>query len=532
VTKLIAFTSIVDGDKIAIVNSWGDGVESSDLSTLLHWLKYSRTDGALRVVWDLDAFLAPVLRKMSVSLLKLIASNDNGASFDGDTIFYALHKMARFRQAYYYGIQEFWATNTPPPSSVDELQQRADELTDALVQLGMGDFQRIASPIAIFEQTELGQKTYEQIPRDYDVPQYCSGMLEYADKADRKEWITNYQIGHWDNLYDWDISAAYSYEASRLPHIQDLEFWKSNSIGSREDGALFGFVKGRMWVDPDHPMQHCSPVMVNDGVFHGNPAGWLEPDCYSLDEVRFTTDNGLGGFIMEDGYFAKVVNGVRPRYPLRAIMERLYNLRGMSPVASSVVKAVANQLVGKLVERLRWRNNTEGEIYNSVYHSLITSGCRVKVAHFLLGNDIGKDELVAVQTDGCRITKDIPSSGNGMGRWRCNGSSPVLVASPNIVLVGDKKPQHYTHDTIMSEIREHPRQSYYGMEAPHCVTLGQAIEWGDITKVGEVIQLPASLDLLAIPRQQNRVFKKLPVTGEQLIDKVYDSELVIRSSVV
>ena len=526
-TSLLAFTSIADGDTVALTNSKGDSVESSDLSTLLHWLKYSRTDGALRIVWDLDVFLAPVLRKMTKPLLKLIASNDNGASFDGDTIFYALHKMARFRQAYYYGIQEFWATNTPPPSSVSELQQRADELTDALCRLGMGDFQRIASPIAIFEQTELGRNVYEQIPRDYEIPPYCAGILEYADKADRKEWITNYQIGHWDNLYDWDISAAYSFEASRLPHIHDLEFWHSDSLGKREEGSLFGFVKGRMWIDPDHPMQHCSPVMVNNGVFHGNPAGLLDPDCYSLDEVRFILNNGLGGFIMEDGYFAKVMNGVRPRYPLRAIMERLYGLREVSPVASGVVKAVANQLVGKLVERLRWRNNTEGEIYNSVYHSLITSGCRVKVARFLLDNNVAKDELVCVQTDGCRITKDIPVSDDGMGRWRCNGAFPVLVASPNIVLAGDKKPQHYTHDTIMSEIMEHPGQTYYGMTASHHTTLGQAIEWGDITRVGEVIQLPASLDLMAIPRQQNRSYKKLPEMGQSLLSNKYSSDPVV-----
>lgn len=527
-TELLAFTSVADGDTITLTNSKGDGVESKDLSKLLHWLKYSSTGGAIRVVWDLDVFLAPVLRKMSKSLLKLIVACDNGASFDGDTIFYALHKMARFRQAYYYGLQEFWATNTPPPASVAELQQCADELTDALVRLGMGDFQRIASPIAIFEQTELGKKTYEQIPRDYEVPQYCSGMLEYADRADRKEWITNYQIGHWDSLHDWDISAAYSFEASRLPHIHDLEFWHSDSIGKREEGALFGFVKGRMWIDPDHPMQHCSPVMVNDGVFHGNPAGWLDPDCYSLDEVKLICNNDLGGFIVEDGYFAKVMNGVRPRYPLKLIMEYLYDLRDVSSVASGVVKAIANQLVGKLVERLKWRNNTEGEIYNSVYHSLVTSGCRVKVVHFLLDNDIAKDELVCVQTDGCRTTKDIPSSsGNGMGKWRCNGSFPTLVASPNIILAGDKKPQHYTHDMIMSEIKEHPRQSYYGMTAPHRVTLGQAIEWGDITRVGEVIQLPAHLDLFATPRQQNRVFGKLPTSGGQLSSKIYSSEPVL-----
>ena len=528
-TKLLAFDCAQDGNSVTLLNSAGDGVCSNDLSILLHWLAYSSTNGCLRVVHSIDQFLAPILRLMPEPLLKLLASNDDSATYDGNSMFYALHKIFRIRKAYYYGLQEFFPSNTPAPSSVVELQERADELTEALDLLGMGDFQRIASPIAIFEQTELGRSTYEQIPKDYETPPFVSGMLEYADQADRKEWISNYQVGHWDNLYDWDVVAAYSAEASKLVHLHDLEYWKSDILGSREQGALFGFVKGRMWMDPDHEYQHCSPIMVKDignGV-QGNPAGWVD-DCFSLSEVRFIENNGLGEFIMEDGYFAKVQNGVRPRYPLQGIMDYLYQHRGWTPMCANVTKNIANQLVGKMIERLKWRGNREGELYNSVYHSLITTGGRVKVARWLLDNQVSKNELVVVQTDGCRLTKDIPAlSGNGMGKWRCNGAFPTLVASPNIVLVQDKKPQHYTHDMMTSEIREHPSQSYYGLTASHRLTLSQAIEQDDISKVGELVQLPAHLDLFSTPRQQNRIFKQFPTTGKQLLSVFYPSNPII-----
>jgi len=529
-TKLFAFDSFTDGSQVTLLNSTGEGISSSDLPELLHWLKYSSTQGSLRITWDLDQFLAPLFRLMPLPLLKLIVANDNGASYDGDTIFYALHKMARFRQAYYYGIKEFWPSATLPPSSVQELQERADQLTEALDLLGMGDFQRIASPIAIFEQTELGRKTYAGIPRDYEIPKSCIGLLEYADRADRKEWISNYQVGHWDSLFDWDISACYSDQASRLSHLHDLEYWRSNQLGSREQGAYFGFVKGRLWVDPDHEYQHCSPIMVKDidGTSkQGNPAGWID-GCFSLAEVRFTEDSGLGGFIMEDGYFAKIQNGVSPRFPFKDIMDYLYQHRGWTAMTESVVKAIGNQLVGKMIERLRWRGNTEGEIYNSVYHSLITTGGRVKVARFLLDNRVGKNELVCAQTDGVRITKDIQQPAtNGMGKWRCNGVFPTLVASPNIILAGGKKPQHYTYEMVTSEIKAHPNQSYYGMTAPQRVTLGQAVEMGDVGRVGEMVDLPARLDLFRIQGQQNRGYKELPQTGRQLMSKAYGSEAVV-----
>jgi len=530
-TKLLAYTSIPDNDSITLLNSNGDGIESKSLSDLLHWLAYSSTGGHLRVVWDIDSFVSVLLKKMSVPLLKLLATNDDSVAYDGNTMFYALHKIFRIRKAYYYGLQEFFPSNTPAPISVVELQERADELTEALDLLGMGDFQRIASPIAIFEQTELGRKTYEQIPRDYEVPPFVSGMLDYADLADRREWISNYQVGHWDALYDWDISACYGSIASQLVHLHDLEYWRSNAIGSREEGAIFGFCKGRMWVDPDHEYQHCSSIMSKDidGTGkQGNPAGWLPTDCYSLAEIRFIENSGLGGFIMEDGYFAKVQNGVRPRYPFGDIMDYLYQHRGWTEMCASVTKNIANQLVGKLIERLKWRGNREGELYNSVYHSLITTGGRVKVARWLLDNEVRKDELVCVQTDGCRVAKDIlqPTT-NGMGKWRCNGAFPTLVASPNIVLAQDRKPQHYTYSQVLNEIRLHPNQSYYGMTAPHRLTLGQAIEQGDISKVGELVNLPAHLDLFAILRQQNREYDRLPRTGKGLVNKVWQSRALV-----
>ena len=530
-TKLLAFDSIQDGKSVTLLNSNGDGISSTNLSDLLHWLAYSSTGGRIRVCWDIDQFIAPVLRLMPRPLLKLLSANSDDAVYDGDAMWYALHKMFRVRKGYYYGIHEFFPSYTPDPSSVMELQERADALSEALDLLGMGDFHKITTPIAVFEQTELGQQTYSQIPRDYEIPPFISGMLEYADHADRKEWISNYQVGHWDALFDWDVSAQYSALASQLVHLHDLEYWRSNTITQREEGALFGFCRGRMWIDPDHEYHHCSPIMVKDigNGLQGNPAGWLPDDCYSLSEVRFIQNSGLGEFLMLDGYFAKVQNGVHPRYPFKDIMDYLYQHRGWSEMCASVSKNVANQLIGKLAEHLKWRGGMEGELYNSVYHSLITTGGRVKVARWLLDNRVGKDELVCIQTDGCRITKDIQApTANGMGKWRCNGAFPTLVASPNIVLAQDKRPQHYTHDMIVDEIREHPSQSYYGMEADHRTTLGQAIEWGDITRVGEVITLPAHLDLFSIPRQQNRKFDKLPRTGRQLLSRVYQSTVIVK----
>jgi len=38
-TKLLAYTSFTDGSNIVLLNSSGDGISSSNLTDLLHWLK-------------------------------------------------------------------------------------------------------------------------------------------------------------------------------------------------------------------------------------------------------------------------------------------------------------------------------------------------------------------------------------------------------------------------------------------------------------------------------------------------------------
>jgi len=59
------------------------------------------------------------------------------------------------------------------------------------------------------------------------------------------------------------------------------------------------------------------------------------------------------------------------------------------------------------------------------------------------------------------------------------------------------------------------------------VTLRQAIQQGDVSKVGELDDLPAHLDLIGITREQNRYFPKLPKTGRALLNGRYQSKAVV-----
>lgn len=515
-------------DPVVICDSTGSLIHSSSPLDLLDHLRYRQRD-TLRVFWDLDAAVAPVLRLLPQTVLESLARFDPDTQFGEHQLYYLPDRMFRVGRTRFYGIRSFWPSSTPDPASLSDLQSRAKELIYTLERCGMPNPSKLTSPIAVFEETELGRQVYSSIPKGYDLSENCLEVLQYAYQCDRREWIGAYQVGHWNagSIWDYDISAAYSSIAASLLDIRDMDIWKSDTVGPREQRASYGFLRCHLCLDPTAKYIHCSPIMADlSRDLPGNPAGDFGAAYYlTLDELRFVESHDMGRFQLLDGWFLAPGGGVAPRKPFAGIMEQLYSQRGLSALAGSIMKGIANQLVGKLAETRV--DGQYGVLRNDIYHSLILEQCRIRVAEFLVQNEILPDELVAVQTDGVRLTRDISLSGNIMGGWRNNGSQPTIVASPYKVYCADKKPGHLTYNHISEMVAAHPLSSYYGRTVKHRTTLRQALQDGDITKVGELVDLPAHLDLNAIPREQNRVFAKLPRTGSALLNNRYQSTPVV-----
>ncbi len=510
---------------VCLHDSTGAVCTSRDPGQLLSFLRYTHS-GVLRVVWDLDEFVAPVLKTLPLSVLESLSRFSDDCQYGSHQLYYLPDRMFRVGRSRFYGIRGFWSSDYPEPSSLVELQERADDLMSTLEVCGMADPSKLTSPIAVWGATELGREAYDSIPKGYELPKNVWEALSYAYQCDRREWISAYQVGHFDRCFDYDLSSAYPSVAAELLDLRDMDFWKSTVYGRRERSAHYGFVRGHLYLDPSASCVHCSPIMVDLERMPGNPAGDFGHGYYqTLDELRFIENNDLGKFDMVDGWFIAPRSGVQPGRPFQRIMNFLYNQRFHSDLAASVMKAIANQTIGKLIETRV--DGDYGDLRNDIYHALILARTRVKVAGFLIQNDVLPSELVAVQTDGVRLTRHIPLSGSGMGLWRCNGAIPTIVASPYKVYAGDKKPGHLTYDHVTSMVAARPGASYYGRTVKHRITLKQAIQQGDISLVGVLDDLPAHLDLNSIPREQNCLFKRLPHSGHQLLSRTYQSTPVV-----
>lgn len=512
---------------LAIESSDGKCVVSVVLGELLEFLRYSSKD-TIRVFFDLDEAIAPILRKIPRPDLEQVADNVSDVEIAGHHFYYYPDRVLQVGWTRFFGLKTFYGLpEYAPECELEEVQQMAEEVVDTLDQMGLGDTNLLTSASACFSASELGKQTYAGIPKGWEIPESCLEALDYADAADHRDWVEARQIGHWESgLFDWDLTQCYASLAAKLYDLRDCEFWKSSTFGRREQGADYGFVRGSFYIDPDGEYAHCSPIVatvVND--LPGNPMGNLPEDTYSLEEVRTVLLYGIGEFRFVDGWFIRVMDRVKPRTPFRDIMNRLYEMRSISPLASSIAKGIGNQIVGKLIQQ----RDSEDSIRNEIYHSLITCGARCAITRFLVDKGITADELVAVQTDGVRITRNIrvPSS-NGLGSWRCNGDPDTLVVGPRKMYSADKRPYRLTLDNVLELINEKPLSQRYEKTVDQHITLSQARAMGDIYRVGECATVPVRFDLLGLEREQCRVFLDLPLTGGELLGgKIYESSPVV-----
>ncbi len=511
---------------IAIESSSGAVLVSSSLQEILDFLRYSSSK-TIRVFFDLDDSIAPVLRMMSRDHLDSVIAKSPTVEIAGSQVTYYPGHLFQVGKSRFYSLKHFYGL---PEYTLDytleETQASGEELLSTLSRMGMGDAYALVSAVSCFRSTTLGKAFCESLPKGYDIPPSCFEALDYADAADHKDWVEARQIGHWPSgCFDWDLTGCYSWLSSKLYDLRDLEYWKSSHFGPREQGAAYGFLRGSFKIYPDGKYAHCSPIIANIiNDLPGNPVGNLPPDTYTLDEVRTVEMYGIGEFAMQDGWFMKPAGSVRPRLPFKDMMNNLYQLRAMSPLASSIAKGIGNQLIGWLIRRAE----IAGSIKNEIYHALITAGARCEITKFLVENDVQADEVVSVQTDGVRITKDIPHPRtSGLGAWRCNGDYPTIVMSPRKVYCRDKRPYRITYDDILNMVSEKPGADRYAKSVPRHTTLEQAKEMGDVYRVGEYGSVPAGVDILGMKHEQNRVFKQLPRIGSDLLNKVYKSEPVL-----
>ncbi len=520
--KVVAYVTDVKDDKVYIADSEGESILSSDVDELLNFLNEPYPEYlCIKVFWDIDTALSPIIRLLGVTACKELAS----PSHEYAGLFYITGKLFRIerdnRMSFFYHLSQYFPEEDEQ-TDPEVIWGMADDVLKAFHDMGLNP-KKLTSPIAIYESEVLSHMDIPTIAnlkdddkRRLDMEQ----LIEFAEKCvgfpdNLHFWIQAYKVGHFElgSVFEFDRRAAFPSQAMKLRNLKNAQYAKSPYI---QPDADWGFMKGEVTIYPDVKV---SPIFDLNG---NQPTGTF-PAYITLQDLRFIQKWRIGTFKHEIGYYIKFTKNV---YPMEIPLQRLFNQRGQGTVRDMLAKRISTAFsFGKFLER--HADGAVGNYYNPIYASMVVSTNNLEVAEFIYKNNF-QDTLIHVSVDGLASTKDAVKINDqkkvGMGQWRFSGVGAMLVLSSGRIYHGDKKPQGLNYNQIMALIQEHPRETFYTANLFRRQTLEESIQLNDLKGVGKLKSTNSSFDLGLIRTDTGRVFDKFPHTGHELLNNTYDSK--------
>ncbi len=479
----------------------GYAFTEGDSSQLLDWLIFGCTaveGSSLKVVWDLSQFSSAIFSYLPEHIPTELSRHPHRTKWGNYRLYYIPDKVLSVTkngsESSFYDLSQYFPGETEP-ADLDGIQQKANLLREALTDLGAAPV-GLASPVSAFKGHKMLSSLKDTIPTIFDASEDTLDAYEIALQCTPREWVSNYQVGDFPEIWSYDLSSAYPWQASFLPDLRDCAFTRSASL---IESACYGFLVGDFTVDPNHPYSFCSPFLADrgDGVLVNFVGTKREHYCL-LDEVRTLYQHDMGSFKLKDGWFVSPIVGTAPRKPFQSLMGHLYSQRGETELKSYLVKRVMNGLIGKLLETHKDADGNileYGDLYNPIYHAVCTTRTRLQVFDFLVQNETTRDELVFVGVDGVKCTRRLDLPGRSpMGQWRCSGDGPAIVLSPGAVLTLDRNFKKTGYAELVADCLAHPTASKFGAD-PHDL-----------------------IDLKKLFLNQTRTFAVLPQAGAALLN--------------
>jgi hypothetical protein len=512
------------GQNILIVDSSGHQINSADITAVFDFLLEPCSD-TMKVFWDLDAAVAPILRALGSEICRKIAETHAAVFGDDDSevtysIFYLNNKQFTLKkvsgsshtkqEATFYGLNGFFNDDEPEPASACALQERGDKLLSEMGKVGIFPT-KLTSPVAAY----LSGCKLPSLPTISDLPDQFLDAQFYAEECVGREWRENLAVGHYadDECFSYDLSCAYGAIAAGLPDLRYGEF-----IHSKEmlDSAYWGFCRGRVTINAD---VRVSPIVarLGDGTQVHPVGSWNT--FLTLDEIRFIQRHRIGTFVLADGWFIKFKNFVAP---LGETMERLYAYRTRSDrILNTVLKRIPSGICGLFHQH---HENGLGQFFNPIWFAEVTTINRLKVARLIYENN-AQNHIVKINIDGLMADRPLLiARGTRMGAWRQVPSQATLILSPELVFAGTKHPNGLDYAKLRTLVCEHPKSALYeDRTIKKRVSLPEAVNNHNLASLGKITTRSARIDLTLLAQSQIRDFSRFPRNGEQLINGKYGS---------
>lgn len=449
---------------------------------------------SLNVVWDLEEFADAVLA-LSPKEMRSKLESDVRAEMDGVKIFhipdkwfgvtYTKHLNGNFYQPpvenNFFGLQDKIPDDYPTPENAEKVEAYGNELIGGLARMGIKP-DKLTSLVGIWE----GQLKQYKLPTVYsndaisDASKYCEYMMN-------REWRSAYKLGYFRAGYHYDLRGAYPYFVTRLPDTDKCHV-KFSTNWLRADWAI---CKAEVDVIADK-----TPIVYDtDDGGHILPLG-KRTDIFTKEELLWLRDHKVAHIKFIDGYFFKWLNKWMPYY------KPVINLYRMRDTDDKMVAHIARRIAQGISGKLDQSNfdGSYGDFYNPVLAAITRSRCRLAVGDFIWNNNL-MDDLIAVQVDGVFTTKKVALNGdNGIGSWRLDAETPMLVLGKGDIWHSDKRPMGLSKEEVIEAFQSHPRKSSYSFENG------------------------SKIDFAEMQESNDRIYERFPTCGGEAMSRVTDSK--------
>ena len=509
--RIIAYKTSLQNGKVLIEESGGESAQDKNLDHLFAFLLEPYEDG-IKVCWDLDATVSLILRLMGEKACHDLQKRKRAYMPPFNIWYYPgkvfiLRHIPTGQKCNLYGLEQYYP-ELPDPGAVDEVQMLGVKLMRELEKMGMVPT-KLTSPIAIYDQCVMSKL---DLPKLKDIPGKCA---EYAYRTAGRLWIEAHKLGWFGEVYDYDLSSAFPEVAKELIDVRDLRWVKSPDY---KPGAIYGYVRCVVTI---YDWVMVSPIIRETEEALISPTSTWE-EFLTKGELDFITKHGIGEYKILEGYWAYLKIKKELRRPLEEPLEKLLAYKQGTELQRLLAKRMATGIYGKSLED--WED-LFGTYFNPVWGSEISTQARLQVAETLYAHGIGPGDnegyrsLIQIGVDGFMMDEPVEIED---GQWKMAYQGEALVIGSGLVYTQLTKPKGLKLNDVLAMIEEHPRRNIYQKNIERRLTLGDSLSRNRLNEIGNKMLFSTSINLLT--QEHDREFKKVPQTGQQLLNKHYKSE--------
>jgi len=199
--RIIAYRTLTNNGKVQLLESTGEATAFTDDFFLLFGALLEPYERTIRVTWELDAIVAPLLKLLGEERCGRLHRTHKCRLSPTEGIFYVPGKVfsidgiIRVDNLNYkaktslYDLQQYYP-ELDEPESLTEIQQLGEKLMYELKKMGLQP-SKLTSPVAIYEECVMRRL---DLPTVVDMPKEAAEM---AYRCSGKLWIEAHQLGYW-----------------------------------------------------------------------------------------------------------------------------------------------------------------------------------------------------------------------------------------------------------------------------------------------------------------------------------------------